>query len=93
MAFDLSQGRDHDFAEISLKRISYCVESITEECLTWYSVFNVTTAASCARTIVSHARMTPSFVSVFSLSANNRRIRLPCNRYYNLSQLLHVWKH
>jgi hypothetical protein len=48
---------------------------------TWYSVLRVTTAASWARTIVSQARMTPSFVSVESLSASRRRIKLPCNKY------------
>jgi hypothetical protein len=57
------------------------VEIMTLRKLRWYSVLSVTTAASCARTMISHARITPSLVSVDNLSASSRRIRLPWRRY------------
>lgn len=87
VAFDLRQCRNHYFAEVPLQARSISERQVVKGVYhTWYSVFNVTTAASCARTIVSQARMTPSFVSVDSLSASSSRIKLPCNRYCEASQ-------
>lgn len=48
--------------------------------LTWYSVLSVTTQASCARTIVSHALTTLGEASSWSLSAMRSRRKDPCSR-------------
>jgi hypothetical protein len=85
VALDLGEGRNHYLAEVSLKKklVEAGIRRVGVH--TWYSVFKVTTAASWALTIVSHARMTPSFVSVESLSARSSRIKLPWSRYNEYS--------